>query len=170
METWELAQTAISLLESDWNISDVIWNPFNSSEWLLNVILNNPVRLRSTIIVFFLWIISLIWTIKDANARSWSFWFPFLSAIIVILLTPIFGLPLYIAIRPQWWNWDKTPWRNTLFQSIQVCENCGNFNNIEHAYCTSCWEILQNTCRECQNLYPKCYAYCPHCGAPRLEE
>jgi hypothetical protein len=170
METWDLAQTAINILEWSWDITDVIWNPFTSPEWILGTILWSPIRLRSTLILCFLWIVAIIWTAKDSGARSSSLWFQFLSVLLVVALGPVFGILLYVAIRPQWWKWDKTPWRDTSFQSIQVCDNCGNFNNIEHKYCTSCWESIQDTCRECQNKYPKCYAYCPHCGAPRLEE
>jgi hypothetical protein len=93
-----------------------------------------------------------------------------LAAIIVILFTPILWLILYIAIRPQWRRWDKTAWRDTLFQTTQICENCWEFNSIENFYCTTCWESLCTTCRECETKYSKNYAYCPNCGAPSLEE
>ena len=56
--------------------------------------------------------------------------------------------------------------RDTLFQKIQECENCGEFNQIDHMYCTSCGESLHTTCRECQCKYSKSYSYCPNCGAP----
>ena len=151
METGQLAQATINIIE---------WNG--------NII--NYVRLWSAIIIFLIRIAALVWVIKDANARSSSFWFQFLSAIIVILFTPILWLILYIAIRPQWWKWDKTAWRDTLFQQTQICENCWEFNHISNLYCTSCWECLTTTCRECQNRYSKNYSYCPNCGAPSLEE
>ena len=171
METGgELTQVAINVLEWSGSITDVIWNPFSSSQWFFTTIIQSPIWFRSALIISFLWIIAIIWTAKDSNARGSSFWFQALSVLFVIILGPIFGILLYISIRPQWRKWDKTPWRDVSFQSVQVCENCGNFNNIEHKYCTSCGENLQNTCRECQHKYPKCYAYCPHCGAPRLEE
>jgi len=170
MGTGQLAQTAIEILEWNGDITDVIWNPFTSLSWFFGEILGNPIRFWSTLVIFFIRLIAIIWVIKDSTARSSSFWFHFLSVLFVIVLGPIFGVLLYVAIRPQWWKWDKTPRRDILFQSIQVCENCGNFNDIEHKYCTSCGESLQNTCRECQNSYPKSYAYCPFCGAPRLED
>ena len=170
METWELAQATIAILEWSWNIEEIIWNPFSSSGWFMNTILQNSIWFWLSIIIFFLWLCALIWVIKDANARSSSFWFQLFSALLVIILTPIFWVLLYIAIRPQWLKRDKTPWRDVAFQQIQVCENCWNFNNISNDYCTSCWENLQNTCRECQKKYSKVYAYCPHCWAPRLEE
>lgn len=170
METGQLAQTAINILEWSWEISDVIWNPFTSTEWFLNIILDNPIRFRFALILFFFRFVTLIRVIKDSNARSSSFWFQILATLLIILFTPIVGLPLYIAIRPQWWKWDKTIWRDILFQQVQWCENCWYMNPINQWYCTNCWESLQTSCRECQNKYSKTYSYCPNCWAPKLEE
>ena len=170
MESGDLAQTAINILEWSWNITDVIWNPFTTTEWFLETILESSVRFRTAIIIFLVWLSALIWVIKDANARSWSFWFQLLAVFLIVAFTPVFGLILYIAIRPQWWKRDKTPWRYTLFQKTQICSNCWEFNCIDHLYCTSCWEILHTTCRECETKYSSNYAYCPNCWAPNLEE
>ena len=170
METGDLAQTAINILEWSWDFSDVIWNPFTSSEWVLSTILQSSFWFRTAIIIFLVRLSVLIRTIKDASARSSSFWFQLLSVVLIIGFTPVFWLLLYIAIRPQWWKRDKTPRRDTLFQKSQICDNCGEFNQIDHLYCTSCWESLHISCRECQNKYSKSYSYCPKCGAPRLEE
>ena len=169
METGDLAQTALNVLEWNWELTDIIWNSI-TSEWFFNEILQNSIRFRFTIILFFLRLVTLIRVIKDSNARSSSFWFQFLSALLIIFLTPIFWLPLYIAIRPQWRKRDKTIWRNILFQNIQECENCWFINQVEHKYCINCWENLHTSCRECQNKYPKRYLYCPYCWAPKLEE
>ena len=170
MESGELTQAAINMLEWGENIWDVIWNSFSSGEWFFSTIFQNDIRLWCAIIIFLIRMSALIWVIKDANARSSSFWFQLLSAIIVLLFTPIFWILLYIAIRPQWFKRDKTPRRDTLFQATQICENCWEFNHIENLYCTSCGESLHTTCRECQTKYSKNYAYCPNCWAPSLEE
>lgn len=170
METGDLTQVAIAALQWSWNLWDIVENPFTSPDWILSVILNNSIRFRITIAIFFLRFLVLIWVVKDSSARSSSFWFQFLSALIIILFTPIIWLPLYIAIRPQWWKRDKTSWRDILFQQIQECENCWNVNQLNNAYCTNCGEALHTTCRECQNKYPNSYAYCPICGAPNLKD
>ena len=170
METGELAQAAVNILEWSWNITDVIWNPFASSEWFLSTILQNSIRFRFAIMIFLIRVAVLIWVIKDSNARSWSFWFQLLAVFIIVAFTPIFWLILYIAIRPQWWKWDKTPRRDTLFQQTQFCGNCWEQNHINNLYCTSCWDSLHTTCHECQNKYSSAYSYCPNCGAPYLEE
>lgn len=170
METGELAQVAINLIEWSWDLVDIIWNSLSSSEWFLNEILQNSIRFRFAVAIALLRIAILIRTIKDANARSSSFWFQLLAVFLIIAFTPIIWLLLYIAIRPQWWKRDKTPWRDTMFQKTQICDNCWEFNQIDHLYCICCWESLHTTCRECQNKYSKSYSYCPNCGAPNLEE
>ena len=170
METGDLTQTAINIIEWSWDIADIIWNPFTSSEGILETIMQSSFRFWTAITIALLRLAILIRTIKDASARSSSFWFQLLSVVLIIWFTPILWLLIYVAIRPQWWKWDKTPRRETLFQKSQICENCWEFNKIEHLYCTSCWESLHTTCRECQNKYSSSYSYCPNCGAPRLEE
>lgn len=170
METGELTQAAINIIDWSWSITDVIWNPLTSSEWFWGTIFGNSTWFWFCVIIFFFRLVSLIYVIKDSNARSFSFWFQVLSVLIIILLTPVFWLPLYIAIRPQWWKWDKTPWRDALFQNIQICDSCGYFNWIENTYCTNCGEYLHVWCRECQSKYSKSHSYCPNCGAPNLPE
>ena len=168
METGDLAQTAINILEWSWDIIDAIWNPFEA-ESVFEGIFQNDVRFRTAIVIFLVRLSVLIRVIKDANARSSSFRFQLLAVFLIVAFTPVFWLMLYIAIRPQWWKWDKIEWRDTLFQNIQSCENCWNFNQINNLYCTSCWESLHISCRECQYKYSKSYSYCPNCGAPSLE-
>ena len=170
METGDLAQVAFAALQWSWELWDIVSNPFTSPDWFFSAILQNSIRFWTTLIMFFFRFVALVWVIKDSNARSSSFGFQFLSALIIILFTPIFGLPLYIAIRPQWWKRDKTPRRNILFQQIQECENCWSINQLSNAYCSNCGEALHTTCRECQNKYPKTYDYCSECGAPNLNE
>lgn len=161
MGTWEIVWAATSILANTENVGTFIKSPL--------LIFQNSVWFWVALLIFFFWILALVWTIKDSNARSYSFWFVFLSALCVILLTPILGIPLYVAIRPQWWKWDKVSWRNNQFLHIQSCENCGNDNLIENKCCTFCGERLTTVCRECQKEYSKSYDYCPECGAPRLE-
>lgn len=168
METGQLAQTAIDILEWSWDITDIIWNPFTSIEWFWNTIFQNSFRFWTAIIIFLLRLATLIRVIKDSNARSSSIRFQLLSIFLIIGFTPILWIILYIAIRPQWWKRDKTEWRNTLFENTQMCENCWEFNYINNLYCTYCGESLHTTCRECQNKYSKSYYYCPNCWAPRI--
>ena len=168
METWELTQHITNTIWS-WDLINIFWKSFSSLEWLISSI-RGTFRFITALTIFLLRLAILIWVIKDASARSSSLWFQLLSVFLIIAFTPIIWLILYIAIRPQWWKWDKTPRRDTLFQKTQICENCWEFNNMDYLYCTYCWESLHIPCRECQHKYPKSYSYCPNCGAPQLEE
>lgn len=48
-----------------------------------------------------LWIAVILWVTKDITNRSNSMTLQIVSISLVILLTPIFGLPLYILFRPS---------------------------------------------------------------------
>ena len=120
-------------------------------------------------IVIFFWIITIIRTAKDISARTDSSFFHIISVLFITLLTPIIGLPLYLAIRPIWYKWDKTSWRDSCLSSSCVCQSCWTLNPKEYKNCIKCGEKLVVTCKECNKEYPNEYRYCPSCWAPNIE-
>lgn len=48
----------------------------------------------------FLWILTIIRVSKDIYARTKSITLQIISILLVTLLTPIIGMPLYLVIRP----------------------------------------------------------------------
>lgn len=48
-----------------------------------------------------LWIAIIIWVTKDANNRSNSLLFQVFAILVVIFLTPLFGLLIYLILRPS---------------------------------------------------------------------
>jgi len=120
-------------------------------------------------IMAFLWIIIIIWTAKDISARTDSSFFHIISILFVTLLTPIIWLPLYLAIRPIWYKWDKTSWRDSCLSSSCVCQKCWTLNPKEYKNCIKCGDKLVIKCKECDNEYPNEYRYCPNCWAPNIE-
>ena len=118
----------------------------------------------------FFWIVALIWVLKDAAARSNNLGFQFFSGVIIIILTPIFGLPLYIACRPQGFKRDKTIWRQAMMMHSQICSNCDALNPLEYSCCSECGDALKHSCRECDERYSLMCEYCPYCGAPNIEK
>ena len=130
---------------------------------------SNTIAIIIVWIVVFFWIIAIIWTAKDISARTDSSFFHIISVLFVTLLTPIIGLPLYLAIRPIWYKWDKTSWRDSCLSSSCVCQNCWTLNPKEYKNCIKCWERLKTTCKECNNEYPNEYRYCPSCWAPNID-
>ena len=142
-------------------LTNLLWmeTPENNSETLVIVIV--------WIIAFF-WIIAIIWTAKDISARTNSSFFHIISVLLVFLLTPIIGIPLYLAIRPIWYKRDKTPWRDSFLTNSSMCQKCWTLNPKEYKNCIRCWEKLKTTCKECNNEYPNEYHYCPICWAPNI--
>ncbi len=47
-----------------------------------------------------LWIAIIVWVTRDVNNRSNSLFFQVFSILIVIFLTPLFGLLIYLILRP----------------------------------------------------------------------
>lgn len=119
-----------------------------------------------------LWIAIIIWVTKDANNRSNSLPFQVFSILIVILLTPLFGLLIYLIIRPS-----KTLTEKYLEQSqIQLlneeeqkeeqekCSTCQAFVDKDHIFCGNCGTKLKKACPYCKKPYNADWTTCPYCG------
>ena len=124
------------------------WWESNSSQNIAIVIVS--------ILVFF-WIIAIIRTAKDISARTESSFFHIISVLLVTILTPIIGIPLYLAIRPIWYKRDKTSRRDSCLSNSSICQNCWTLNPKEYKNCIKCGEE-----------YPYSYHYCPSCWAPNI--
>lgn len=62
-------------------------------------------------IIVFLWILTIIWVLKDSNYRSSSTSFCLFSLLLVTLWTPVIGLPIYLAIRPLGYKHERKYWK-----------------------------------------------------------
>lgn len=85
-----------------------------------------------------IWMLCVIWTLRDAMARSDSTFYQFFSVLLVLILTPVLGLPLYLAFRPLVYKWEKGLWREALEQTIFSCPHCEGLNAINHQACIWC--------------------------------
>lgn len=61
----------------------------------------NWIFLGVLVYVGILWIALILWVTKDITNRTNNMGFQILSISMLIFLTPIFGLPLYILVRPS---------------------------------------------------------------------
>jgi hypothetical protein len=120
-------------------------------------------------LVALIWIMVVIWVFRDAIARSNSWFYQFISVLLVVLLTPIFWLPIYLAFRPLVYKWERRLWRESLEMDICECHHCWALNKESSRMCVWCWECLVVECKECHKEYNNSYAYCPNCWAPNLE-
>lgn len=67
-------------------------------------------------VIVFLWILTIIWVIKDSNYRSSSIGFVVFSLFLVTIGTPVIGLPLYFAIRPLGYKYERAYWKAIMTQ------------------------------------------------------
>lgn len=114
-------------------------------------------------ILSLIWILCVIWTLRDAIARSESSLYQFFSVLLVLVLTPVIGLPIYLAFRPLVYKWERGLWREALEQNIFNCPHCYGLNAIDHKACVRCGEPLQVECKECHTQYSNQFSYCPEC-------
>lgn len=105
----------------------------------------------------------VIRTLRDAMARSESALYQFISVVLVVVLTPVIGLPLYLAFRPLVYKWEKGLWREALEQKIAVCPHCEGLNATTHQMCVWCGELLHTECKQCHTKYLNQFSYCPEC-------
>lgn len=68
------------------------------------------------ILVVSLWILILIRVAKDSSYRSHSNAFVVFSLILVTICTPIIGLPIYRAIRPIGYKYEREYWKLLMTQ------------------------------------------------------
>lgn len=116
-----------------------------------------------------IWVLAIFWTLRDAMARSESIGFQLFSAVLVAVLSPVIGLPLYLAFRPLTYLWERGYWREAIVAKTVFCPHCESLVDSEHKACIYCGEALQTECKECQTKYYRGYHYCPECGAPNLD-
>lgn len=117
-----------------------------------------------------IWILTIFWVLRDAIARSNSRFYQIFSALLVTVLTPIVGLPLYLAFRPLVYKWERGYWREAMTKGVIICPHCQNLTDENHNACVYCGENLKITCKECSHRFYRGYEYCPECWAPNLDK
>jgi len=69
--------------------------------WLLNYItIENTIKFF-VLYFFVIWITILVWVYKDITNRTDSIIYQIISILVVLLFTPLFGLFIYLIIRPS---------------------------------------------------------------------
>ena len=131
---------------------------------------NNQAFTRSVGVALFLWVIAILWTMKDIAARTKNIWIQILCILLVGVGTPLVGLPLYLLFRPVRYKRDRMARREAQALQVVQCYGCGSRNPLFHDYCVSCGSELTVKCKQCKHHYQLHYEYCPSCGAPNTEE
>jgi len=120
------------------------------------------------VFIAIIWIYTILWTARDIYARSDNGGFQFVCILLVIVGSPLIGLPLYLLIRPISLK-DDIVGRQTLIDMESVtCGSCMRPNLTGYDHCVFCGSTLKIHCKNCKEMYPHTHRYCFKCGAPNL--
>ncbi len=146
------------------HVADGMWKILDMgslifSQWtMLTVVL-----IRGLAIV---WILGIIWVAKDANERIKSVVIQVAAILLATALGPLWVV-IYKILRPPHYRKDLLL-LNIMRAQVQSCPKCGEWNTLEHQYCSSCGKKIKQSCKECHSLVALTQEYCSNCWAPNL--
>lgn len=124
------------------------------------------------VIVIALYVLSIIWVVKDARARGalWVVWG-------IVSLIPLVGVLAYNLMRPPLLQSDRdeqeldvTLKRRELMKYGE-CASCGYPVEVDYVMCPNCHQRLKNLCPTCHHALEPEWSICPYCttqiGKPR---
>lgn len=127
--------------------------------------------------LFIIWFAVAVWVIKDITTRSTNIIVQSFSLLLIIFFTPIFGLPLYLLIRPRSTIFEQHYEENWLENfghqeaaSLTTCTNCSEEIEIDAKFCPQCGTKQFDTCDACHAKMLLSWKYCTSCGNHRHSE
>lgn len=135
---------------------------------LINLIYTPQVRMVLMLIagcLVVLYLLSIIYVIKDARARGSAAWW----AWGVISLIPIAGLVAYLILRPNSYAIDRDEQeleialREHELQHYGTCPTCGAPIDRDYIVCPMCDTQVRNVCPNCHRPLDADWKVCPYC-------
>ncbi len=118
-----------------------------------------------------LWLSLIIWTYRDARARTRDPLARLLAALVVaVLFLP--GLLIYWILRPSKTleeDYQHTLEEEAMLQTIEdtpLCPGCGRKIHPDWVACPSCHTRLRKPCHHCGHLMELPWNLCPWCSTP----
>ncbi|MBI5414318.1 zinc ribbon domain-containing protein [Candidatus Peregrinibacteria bacterium] len=113
-----------------------------------------------------LWLALVIWVTRDAMYRSSSILFQ-IGAILLNIFLPVFGLILYLIIRPHRTLLEKYH-EDLEYRMLEggesYCFSCAQTLREGFQFCLKCAEEVNHACEQCKKQFPKKWDICPYCG------
>lgn len=115
-----------------------------------------------------LWFSMVIWVTRDIINRTNSVLFQTMVILMNIAL-PVFGLVLYLIIRPtktlteKYYEELEYNFLNE-HEHEESCKRCEKRVKSDYLFCPHCEERLKQVCWSCKHTYLEDYAVCPYCG------
>lgn len=117
-----------------------------------------------------LYILTILWTIKDAKARganhkTWG----------IVAIIPFIGALIYAVMRPPLLKIDQEE------QSLDIalkqrqlmqygeCARCGYPVKDDYVVCPNCKQKLKDVCSVCKKPLDFNWVTCPYCGTPKMQ-
>lgn len=119
---------------------------------------------------FIIWGAFIIWVIKDITNRTTNILVQTLSIFIILFFTPLFGLPIYLLIRPrtslfeQYYEEEEVEETIDDVEEFYHCPGCNHKVSRDFKFCPKCTFELTVSCPSCKKRIHTDWALCPYCG------
>jgi RNA polymerase subunit RPABC4/transcription elongation factor Spt4 len=132
--------------------------------------------LKVVIIYFFVfWGALVVWVIKDITNRTTNIFLQVIAILLVLIFTPLFGLPVYLLIRPRSTIFEQY-YENAEIETLETeesahyCFSCNAVIEKDFHFCPYCRAELRVECPGCSHLIQKKWELCPYCGLEQAKE
>ena len=120
--------------------------------------------LAVVVFLVILYVLSIVWVIRDAFARgaNWKIW-------AIVALIPLLGVIAYCLMRPPMYQIDRDEQELEIAmkqrQLLQYgeCGNCGYPVEADYVMCPNCLTRLKNLCPTCHHALDPAWTACPYC-------
>lgn len=121
-----------------------------------------------------LWLSLIIWAFRDMRLRSRDPFAQLLAALLVAAL-PIFGVVIYLILRPPETlaeAYERALEEEALLQEIEerpACPGCSRTVQENWILCPYCHTRLKKACPDCNSLMALNWNLCPYCGNQHVD-
>lgn len=122
-----------------------------------------------------LWFAMVIWVGRDIINRTNNILFQVFVILLNIVL-PVFGLILYLIIRPsktlleKYYDELEYNFLSDQASGDEQCPKCEGAIDQDFLYCPSCAQKVKNSCWHCNHIYLSRYVVCPYCGKKEKQQ